>query len=165
MDRIFTFSVKVLLIFTLISFYSYKVYAEDMQIILEQLQILQKDIKTLEKAVYNQDVKTTFNNEELSSEGSDILTKHLLKLSELEEQFKILTNNFYLFRIYNMKLFGKSLNKCLVILLLFVLFYQSCNFSEGFKTKMGSTIDERMGKGVVLSDGGKAWEMILQSYH
>ena len=94
MDRIFTFSVKVLLIFTLISFYSYKVYAEDMQIILEQLQILQKDIKTLEKAVYNQDVKTTFNNEELSSKGSDILTKHLLKLSELEEQFKILTNNF-----------------------------------------------------------------------
>ena len=94
MDRIFTFSVKVLLIFTLISFYSYKVYAEDMQIILEQLQILQKDIKTLEKAVYNQDVKTTFNNEELSSEGSDILTRHLLKLSELEEQFKILTNNF-----------------------------------------------------------------------
>ena len=94
MDRIFTFSVKILLIFTLISFYSYKVYAEDMQIILEQLQILQKDIKTLEKAVYNQDVKTTFNNEELSSEGSDILTKHLLKLSELEEQFKILTNNF-----------------------------------------------------------------------
>ena len=94
MDRIFTFSVKVLLIFTLISFYSYKVYAEDMQIILEQLQILQKDIKTLEKAVYNQDVKTTFNNEELSSDGSDILTKHLLKLSELEEQFKILTNNF-----------------------------------------------------------------------
>jgi len=94
MDRIFTFSVKILLIFTLISFYSYKVYAEDMQIILEQLQILQKDIKTLEKAVYNQDVKTTFNNEELSSEGSDILTRHLLKLSELEEQFKILTNNF-----------------------------------------------------------------------
>ena len=94
MNRILTFSVKILLIFTLISFYSYKVYAEETEIILEQLQILQKDIKTLEKAVYNQDVKTTFNNEELSSEGSDILTRHLLKLSELEEQFKILTNNF-----------------------------------------------------------------------
>ena len=50
MDRIFTFSVKILLIFTLISFYSYKVYAEDMQIILEQLQTLQRDIKTLEKS-------------------------------------------------------------------------------------------------------------------
>ena len=94
MDRILTFSVKILLIFTLISFYSYKVYAEEAELILEQLQILQKDIKTLEKAVYSQNVKTTFNTEELSSEGSDILTKHLLKLSELEEQFKILTNNF-----------------------------------------------------------------------
>ena len=94
MNRILTFSVKILLIFTLISFYSYKVYAEETELILEQLQILQKDIKTLEKAVYNQDVKTTFNNEDLSSEGSDILTRHLLKLSELEEQFKILTNNF-----------------------------------------------------------------------
>ena len=94
MDRIFTFSVKILLIFTLISFYSYKVYAEDTQIILEQLQTLQRDIKTLEKAVYSQDVKTTFDNEDLSSNGNDVLTKHLLKLSELEEQFKILTNNF-----------------------------------------------------------------------
>jgi len=94
MNRILTFSVKILLIFTLISFYSYKVYAEETELILEQLQILQKDIKTLEKAVYSQDVKTTFNNEELSSEGSDILTRHLLKLSELEEQFKILTNHF-----------------------------------------------------------------------
>ena len=94
MDRILTFSVKILLIFTLISFYSYKVYAEDTQIILEQLQTLQRDIKTLEKAVYSQDVKTTFDNEDLSSAGNDVLTKHLLKLSELEEQFKILTNNF-----------------------------------------------------------------------
>ena len=94
MDKIFTFSVKILLIFTLISFYSYKVYAEDMQIILEQLQTLQRDIKTLEKAVYSQDVKTTFDNEDISSDGNDVLTKHLLKLSELEEQFKILTNNF-----------------------------------------------------------------------
>ena len=94
MDRILTFSVKILLIFTLISFYSYKVYAEDTQIILEQLQTLQRDIKTLEKAVYSQNVKTTFDNEDLSSHGNDVLTKHLLKLSELEEQFKILTNNF-----------------------------------------------------------------------
>jgi len=94
MDRIFTFSVKILLIFTLISFYSYKVYAEDMQIILKQLQTLQRDIKTLEKAVYSQDVKITSSNVELSNQSSDILTRHLLKLSDLEEQFKILTNNF-----------------------------------------------------------------------
>ena len=48
----------------------------------------------MEKAVYSQDAKTTFSNENLSVEDSDILTRHLLKLSELEEQFKILTNNF-----------------------------------------------------------------------
>ena len=94
MNRIVTFSIKILLIFTLIGFYSYKVYAEEEESILNQLQILQKDIKTLEKAVYSQDAKTTFSNENLSGEDSDILTRHLLKLSELEEQFKILTNNF-----------------------------------------------------------------------
>ncbi len=94
MNRILTFSFKILLVFTLISFCSYKVYAEDTQIILEQLQTLQRDIKTLEKAVYSGGVKTTFDNENLSSESNDVLTKHLLKLSELEEQFKVLTNNF-----------------------------------------------------------------------
>ena len=94
MIKIITFSIKILLIFTLTSFYSYKVYADETELILKQLQILQEDIKTLEKAVYSKDVKTVFTNEELSNESSDILTKHLLKLSELEEQFKTLTNNF-----------------------------------------------------------------------
>jgi len=94
MKRILTFSIKILLIFILIIFCSYRVYAEETETILKQLQILQEDIKTLEKAVYSQDVKTTFSSSELSNNNNDILTKHLLKLSELEEQFKILTNNF-----------------------------------------------------------------------
>ena len=91
MNRIFSLPIKVLIIFSLISFFSFKVYAEEIETILTQLQ---EDIKTLEKAVYSQDVKTISSSGSLSSEGSDILTKHLLKLSELEEQFKILTNNF-----------------------------------------------------------------------
>ena len=91
MNRIFSLLIKVLLFFSLISFYSFKVYAEEIETILNQLQ---EDIKTLEKAVYSQDVKITSSNVELSNQSSDILTKHLLKLSELEEQFKILTNNF-----------------------------------------------------------------------
>ena len=93
MDRILTFSVKILLIFTLISFYSYKVYAEDMQIILEQLQTLQRDIKTLEKAVYSQP-STGMSSSVALSNNNDVLTQHLLKLTDLEEQFKILTNSF-----------------------------------------------------------------------
>jgi len=91
MNRIFSLAIKAILIFSLINFYSFKVYAEEIETLLKQLQ---EDIKTLEKAVYSQDVKTTFNSGDLSNEGNDILTKHLLKLSELEEQFKILTNNF-----------------------------------------------------------------------
>ena len=94
MKGIFILSIRILLIFILATFYSFKVYADENQSILKQLQALQEDIKTLEKAVYSQDVKTTSTGAELSGEGSDVLTKHLLKLSDLEEQFKILTNNF-----------------------------------------------------------------------
>jgi len=89
----FILSIKILLIFILTIFYSYKIYADETDSILKQLQILQKDIKTLEKAVYSKDVKV-ISNVGISTENSDVLTKHLLKLSELEEQFKILTNNF-----------------------------------------------------------------------
>ena len=91
MNRIFSLSIKVLLFFSLISFYSFKVYAEEIETILNQLQ---EDIKTLEKAVYSQDVKITSSDVGLSGKSNDILTKHLLKLSELEEQFQVLTNNF-----------------------------------------------------------------------
>ena len=94
MNRFFNLLVRILLISTLAIFYSNKIYADETESILKQLKILQDDIKTLEKAVYSQDVKTTATSEGLSTQGSDILTKHLLKLSELEEQFKILTNNF-----------------------------------------------------------------------
>ena len=94
MNRFFNLLVRILLISTLAIFYSYKIYADETESILNQLKILQDDIKTLEKAVYSQDVKTTTTGEGLSTQGTDILTKHLLKLSELEEQFKTLTNNF-----------------------------------------------------------------------
>jgi len=94
MNKKIIFSIKILLISFLIIFHSYKVYAEEDESVEKQIEILKKDIKTLEKAVYSQDIKTTPSREELSGEGSDILTRHLLKLSELEEQFKILTNGF-----------------------------------------------------------------------
>jgi len=67
--------------------------ADETDTILKQLQVLQEDIKTLEKAVYSKDISTA-SNTGISAENSDVLTKHLLKLSELEEQFKTLTNNF-----------------------------------------------------------------------
>jgi len=94
MHRVFNLPVKVFLILTLFVFFPYKLYGDDTQSLLKLLESLQNDIKTLEKAVYSQDINTTTNSGDISREGSDVLTKHLLKLSELEEQFKILTNNF-----------------------------------------------------------------------
>jgi len=85
------------LIFILFSFNSYKTYGEESQAvesILQQLQILQQDIKTLEKAVYSQPSVGMSSGAALLNNSNDILTQHLLKLSDLEEQFKILTNNF-----------------------------------------------------------------------
>jgi len=91
MGRFYSLLIKLLIIFTLFISFSFKVNAEEIDEILKKLQ---EDIKTLEKAVYSKDIKTTTSAGEISNEHSDILTKHLLKLSELEEQFKTLTNNF-----------------------------------------------------------------------
>ena len=94
MNRILIHLTRVSLIFILIIFASYRVHAEDTELILQQLQILQKDIKTLEKAVYSQPGTGMSSSGQASNSNDDVLTQHLLKLSDLEEQFKILTNNF-----------------------------------------------------------------------
>jgi len=94
MNRIFIYLTRVSLIFTLIIFTSYRVHAQDTELILQELQILQKDIKTLEKAVYSQPGTGMSISGKASNSNDDVLTQHLLKLSDLEEQFKILTNSF-----------------------------------------------------------------------
>ena len=57
------------------------------------LSVMQKDLKTLEKAVYSGNSFST-----IQSSGSDLyedaLTRHLLKLSDIEQQFQELTNKF-----------------------------------------------------------------------
>ena len=67
--------------------------------IYESLEIIKNDLKTLERAVYSGSikVKTTTSNDsstELVSNSEDVLTRHLLKLSEVENQFRQLTNKF-----------------------------------------------------------------------
>ena len=57
------------------------------------LNVIQNDLKTLEKAVYSGNSFST-----IQSSGSnlyeDALTRHLLKLSDIEQQFQELTNKF-----------------------------------------------------------------------
>jgi len=67
--------------------------------IYETLEIIKNDLKTLERAVYSGSVevkaKTSKNSSiELDSNSEDVLTRHLLKLSEVEDQFRQLTNKF-----------------------------------------------------------------------
>ena len=83
MRKVLFCSIRLLLFFILISFSSYKVYGDEIETVLQQLEILQKDIKTLEKAVYNQDAISSNSTLDGSNNASDVLTKHLLKLSEL----------------------------------------------------------------------------------
>ena len=63
----------------------------------DQIQVITKDLKTLEKAVYQK--SDLFSKKPSSSINSDslnedIMTKHLLKLNEIEDQFRELTNKF-----------------------------------------------------------------------
>ena len=63
----------------------------------DQIQVLTKDLKTLEKAVYQKsDVVSIKTSNANSSDGlnEDIMTKHLLKLNGIEDQFRQLTNKF-----------------------------------------------------------------------
>jgi len=62
----------------------------------EILELIQKDLKTLEKAVYSGSINTKNSNSknDFDENSEDVLTRHLLKLSEVESQFQELTNKF-----------------------------------------------------------------------
>ena len=66
--------------------------------IYETIEQLQKDINTLERAVYSgsTNLNNELNNTDTSSDpdSEDVLTRHLLKLTEIETQFQNLTNRF-----------------------------------------------------------------------
>jgi len=64
----------------------------------EILETIQKDLRTLERAVYSESFSKSSNTsdaQKITTENTeDVLTKHLLKLSEIEKQFQDLTNKF-----------------------------------------------------------------------
>ena len=62
----------------------------------EILEIIQKDLRTLERAVYSESFQKKSGGENALTDKAteDVLTRHLLKLSEIEKQFQNLTNKF-----------------------------------------------------------------------
>ena len=84
--------------FVLINFTNLLAEEEEIYLkaISDQIQVITKDLKTLEKAVYQKSdvANTTISNFKSDGLNEDILTKHLLKLNEIEDQFRELTNKF-----------------------------------------------------------------------
>ena len=67
--------------------------------IYETLEIIKNDLKTLERAVYSgsieiENTSISSSDLEIDPNSEDVLTRHLLKLSDIEGQFRELTNNF-----------------------------------------------------------------------
>ena len=87
----------VINLFLIIILVSTKSFSENHDV-LEILELIQNDLKTLEKAVYsgslNDDLNNSISSSSINQNSEDVLTRHLLKLSEIEKQFQELTNKF-----------------------------------------------------------------------
>ncbi len=91
--------IKLILVnFISFLFFSISISFSQDQEVGEILENIQKDLRTLERAVYSQSFsENTDNNisqKASTKESEQALTKHLLKLSEIEMQFQELTNKF-----------------------------------------------------------------------
>ena len=90
--------ITVFAIFALVS--NTYLFAEEedvaIQAVADQVQVLINDLKTLEKAVYQKSDLLSKQTSNIKTDGlnEDVLTKHLLKLNEIEDQFRELTNKF-----------------------------------------------------------------------
>ena len=89
-----------LILFSFISFLFFSTnisFSQDHEV-REVLENIQKDLRTLERAVYSQSFsensETNTIQKASTKESEQALTKHLLKLSEIETQFQELTNKF-----------------------------------------------------------------------
>ena len=93
----------IILIFFLLIVFSNWSKAEDVQL-KETLEQIKKDLSTLEKAVYSDsfssislnsnDSEKSTSDTKFDQNSEEVLTRHLLKLSEIEKQFQELTNKF-----------------------------------------------------------------------
>ena len=93
------FKLVILKLFLILNFVFINISLADNHNIYETLEIIKNDLKTLERAVYSGsiEVKASTNDSSVSNldqNSEDVLTRHLLKLSEVEDQFRELTNKF-----------------------------------------------------------------------
>ena len=91
-------NLKKILLFVILPIIIFSNLKADTLDIKEILEIIQKDLRTLERAVYSESFSKSsknLSNQNTSIENAeDVLTKHLLKLSQIEKQFQDLTNKY-----------------------------------------------------------------------
>ncbi len=93
------FKLVILKLILILNLFFINISFADNHNIYETLEIIKNDLKTLERAVYSGsiEVKASTNDSSVSNldqNSEDVLTRHLLKLSEVEDQFRELTNKF-----------------------------------------------------------------------
>ncbi len=93
------FKLVILKLFFILNLVFINISFADNHNIYEILEIIKNDLKTLERAVYSGSIETQASNNDnsvsdLDQSSEDVLTRHLLKLSEVEGQFRELTNKF-----------------------------------------------------------------------
>ncbi len=93
------FKLVILKFFLILNLVFINISFADNHNIYETLEIIKNDLKTLERAVYSGSIEVKANTtdssvSDLDQNSEDVLTRHLLKLSEVEDQFRELTNKF-----------------------------------------------------------------------
>ncbi|MDC3042663.1 tol-pal system protein YbgF [Candidatus Pelagibacter sp.] len=93
------FKLVILKLFLILNLFLINTSSADNHNIYETLEIIKNDLKTLERAVYSGSIEVKASTNEssvldLDQNSEDVLTRHLLKLSEVEDQFRELTNKF-----------------------------------------------------------------------
>ena len=93
------FKLVILKLFLILNLVFINISFADNHNIYETLEIIKNDLKTLERAVYSGSIELKANTNDssvsdLDQNSEDVLTRHLLKLSEVEDQFRELTNKF-----------------------------------------------------------------------
>ncbi len=96
---ILIFKLVILKLFLILNLVFINISFADNHNIYETLEIIKNDLKTLERAVYSGSIELKANTNDssvsdLDQNSEDVLTRHLLKLSEVEDQFRELTNKF-----------------------------------------------------------------------
>ncbi len=93
------FKLVTLKLFLILNLFFINISFADNHNIYETLEIIKNDLKTLERAVYSGSIEVKASTDDssvsnLDQNSEDVLTRHLLKLSEVEDQFRELTNKF-----------------------------------------------------------------------